>query len=200
MILPRVQPLVDELIRTQSESRFVHTLGVLHTAVVLADIAGADPAEAAVAALLHDSSKPIPPPEIEADLAARGVPLPEEDRPTPATWHGLHAAVRLLDPESCPGGIEWPDDATAGRVARAVELHSTADADMDDLGRILFTADALEPGRDFSGVDELRRTARENPEDGFRATLRHKCGYILDRGMTLHPRARRALESIDSGD
>lgn len=193
-----MQPVIDRLAATLSAKRFLHTLGVMHTAVVLADASGVDPREAALAALLHDGSKPIPPAEIEADLARRGMSVPAEDRATPATWHGLHAAVRLREE------LAWPEGAagteTAGRIARAVELHSSADADMEPLSRVLFTADALEPGRDFPGAEELRRIARNDPDSGFRATLRHKCAYILGRGMTLHPRARRALDHYGGGE
>lgn len=168
--------------------RFLHVLGVTHAAVALATLHDVDPMHAAVAALLHDSSKEMRPDAIKADLEAKGLSIPEEDIPFPALWHGLHAAARAREDASLPLGEAREE------IAHAVELHSTAEENASALTKVLFLADALEPGRDYEGVDELRALARRDLNEAFRSTLEHKCRFVESKGLPVSPRARRALD------
>ena len=179
------QRLADAAARQLSPARFLHVLGVAHTAVALAMRHGADAQSAAAAALLHDISKSMTAEEIEADLVQRGGAIAEEDRAHPAIWHGLHAA-RLA------GDYEIPPEKR-DEIARAVAAHSTADSGMSPLAQILCLADYLEPGRSFEGIDALRELARSDLDRGFRAALHHKCRYVEQKGRALSPRAARAM-------
>lgn len=161
----------------------MHVLGVAHTAAALAFRHGADPARAACAAWLHDISKSMPPAEIEADLIRRGAAIDDDDRAHPATWHGPHAAALAR------GELALEDE----ELACAVALHSTADEGMSQLAKILFLADALEPGREHEGIRELRALARKDLDEAFRRTLERKCRAVQDKGWGLSPRAARAM-------
>jgi predicted HD superfamily hydrolase involved in NAD metabolism len=181
---------LDYLERTLPVRRFLHVLGVTHMAVQLAARHGVDCNLAALAALIHDRSKALSPERIEADLRERGIEIPEEDRPYPAIWHGLHAAVWLRQ----DAGWEPGDELEA--VAQAVEHHSTGDADFGPVGRVLFLADFLEPGRNFEGIDDLRIQARDGLLTGYKSCLAAKCRHVIKKKhQRLHPRARRALEA-----
>lgn len=186
------QGLLDDLEHSLRPERFLHVLGVTHTAVQLAARHGVDLHLAAMAGLIHDRSKGLSPRAIEEDLVARGSEIPQEDRPYPAIWHGLHAAVWLREDSGWPAGGDRED------VAEAVRHHSTAEAGLSRLGKLLFIADYLEPGRHFDGIGELRRLARENLEAGYKSCLAAKCRYMVKKqGKSLHPGAVRALR--DSG-
>lgn len=188
--LSSYQPLLDDLERTLSPARFLHVLGVTHTAVQLATRHGLDPGLAALAGLVHDRSKALSPQAIEADLASRGIAIPEDDRPFPAIWHGLHAAVWLRQDSG------WADGEELEALAEAVQHHSTSEAGLGPLGRLLFIADYTEPGRMFEGLDALRRLAMEDLESGYKSCLATKCRYMVERQRrTIHPRAQRALKN-----
>lgn len=147
--------------------------------------------ELAVAAgLIHDRSKGMEPWEIEADLRERGVGIADEDRPFPAIWHGLHAATWL----SRDSG--WEAGSRRDALAEAVRHHSTAEAGLGPLGRLLFVADYLEPGRYFDGIEALRVEAREDLDAAYKSCLAAKCRYMVKKeGKAVHPAAQRALES-----
>lgn len=194
MVHVSLQALADRARGALTDERFLHVLGVAHLAVALADRHGIDTDMAAVAALLHDQSKSMKPAEIEADLERRGVSIPDEDRHSPATWHGLHAAT-LGEQDFGLKELEGWDE-----IAEAVALHSTADRDVGPLTKILFMADALEPGRVLDGAAELRRAAREDLDGGFRQTLKRKCAFMEARGTKLNSRAVRALAYYDQCD
>jgi predicted HD superfamily hydrolase involved in NAD metabolism len=188
MVRPSFQMLADDVQHRLSPGRFLHVLGVTHTAVHLAMRHGADPELAAVAGLLHDRSKGMQPDEIRADLERRGQAIPEEDLEHPAVWHGLHAAAVLRQ------DYEMKDEEGAGEVCAAVAVHTTADREMTTLAKILFVADYTEPGRDFEGLTELRALSRKDLDEAFKSILVHKCGHVISRGRSLSPRAQRALE------
>lgn len=194
---PSFQTLIDDLERSLGPKRFLHVLGVTHTACALAmrhgEGCGVTAERAAMAALLHDRSKPMTPAEIEADCKRRGSEIPEEDRPYPALWHGWHAALLVRQ------DFGWTEADGVDEIAEAVQFHSTAEAGMGPLAKILFLADSLEPSRDFPGIDELRKLARNDLDEGFRVTLEHKCEYIESRGGSLNPRAVRALDFYKKG-
>lgn len=164
----------------------MHILGVAHTAAALAFRHGADPERAALAAWLHDLSKPIPPAEIEADMKRRGGGIEGDDRAAPATWHGPHAAL-----------VARQDFGVVDEeILQAVALHSTADAGMGMLAKILFLADALEPTREHEGLAESRKLARKDLDAAFVRVLERKTRHVEERGGSVSPRALRALAQV----
>lgn len=184
------QGMLDHLASALRPERLIHVLGVTHTAVQLAARHGLDIELSAAAGLIHDRSKEIPPARIEEDLLHRGIEIPEEDRPFPAIWHGLHAAVWLRQDAG------WASGPGLDSLARAVEYHSTAEADLDPLGQLLFVADYLEPGRFFEGIEELRQLATRDLEMAYKSCLAAKCRYVIQkRQQSIHPRAIRAMKS-----
>ena len=49
---------------------------------------------------------------------------------------------------------------------------------MTPLAKILFIADMTERGREFDGVEELRKIAEDDLEKGFLSVLSHKADYV----------------------
>lgn len=189
MVAAIYQALADDAQRHLSPPKFRHVLGVTHAAVALAQRHGVALEQAAAAGLLHDRSKAMKPEAIEADLREWGEAIPEEDRDYPAVWHGLHAAAWARRTGAL-AGIEG-----AEAIVEAVRLHSTADAGMGPLAKILFIADYTEPGRDFEGVGELRELAARDLEQGFAACLERKYRHMMSKGKAISPRALRAAEA-----
>lgn len=81
------------------------------------------------AALLHDALR-----DAAHEVLARYAALPEGW--PPGTWHGAAAAAAAA-----------ADGETDTGVLAAVRFHSLGHAGWDEVGRLLFLADALEPGR-----------------------------------------------------
>lgn len=166
--------------------RFEHVLGVCQTAMALASMQNIDIQAAAAAGLLHDIAKETPPEELRADLQRRGRPLDEEDLPFPQLWHAAAGAVWAEQDFA----IGDPD------IIQAIRLHPTCDRGASPLAQTLFLADYTEPTRQWEGVDDLRRLARENLHAAMAQAVQSKMAHVLAKGQTANPRALRALEAF----
>lgn len=134
---------------------------------------------------------------------AMGVPDPERNRWLRAVW--LHDALRDAGVEtlstwasSSPGPVElWHGPAAAARakaegetdrgVLDAVRYHSIGLAEWDMVGRVLYCADYLEPGRTFD-PDSRRELAGQFPSDSsgvLRAVARARLHHIIRSGWPL---------------
>ena len=138
--------MAAEAKRRLSPDRFHHVEGVVEAARALAERFGVDPAAAERAAWLHDVYRETAADELKRLAASAGIKLPEG----PAeVWHGPVCAALM------PAEFGIADPA----VRAAVEHHTAGHPEMDALAQVLFVADAIEPGRAYPGVEELRRAA-----------------------------------------
>ena len=158
------------------ERRWKHVLGVVDTAVELADRFGGDRDKAWLAALLHDYTKAWPIERMEKIIREQGLPpeLLEHDK---ELWHA-HVGAWVVRTEH---GIDDEE------VLDAIRYHTSGREGMTKLDKIVCLADYMEPGRDFPGVNKIRELAQHNLEDallaGFDSTIR----LLLDKGKRIFP-------------
>lgn len=144
------------------------------------------------------------------DSWAEASGLPDEER---ARWRAagyLHDALRDAEPSSLREWVEEDADlipdallhgpAAAARLRAegvtddellaAVAYHTIGDASLGRLGRALYAADFLEPGRTFVGEDEaeLRKRAPSELDAVVTEVARRRISNVVDRGLALHPR------------
>ncbi|ANE48932.1 phosphohydrolase [Paenibacillus swuensis] len=165
--------------------RWKHTLGVMETAVTLAQRFGGDPHKADLAALLHDYAKYWPTDRMEAVIREQGLPheLLEFDK---ELWHapvGAYAVQRDF-------GIEDEE------VLDAIRYHTSGRADMTLLDRIVCLADYMEPGRDFPGVDRIRELAEENLNLALVAGFDSTIGLLVSKNKRILPSTVEARNSL----
>ena len=167
-----------ELSRRLKKSRYEHSLGVADTAAFLARRFGEDEARARLAGLLHDCARAIPNGELQAEADVRGIAYGEVERAMPLLLHApLGAYVARED-----YGVE--DEA----VLRAIARHTVGGSAMTALDKIVYFADMMEPTRDYPGVEELRRLAREASLDEMTlAGLTRSVAFVLEKGQLIHP-------------
>lgn len=158
-----------------TEKRFLHTMGCVQAALTLAAEWDADPLKARLAALLHDCAKYLPP----VTLAVYS----GDDTAITPVQHAFAGAVLA----------HMQYGVTDGDVLRAIRLHSTGDGDMTTLDAVVCYADLIEPGRDFPGVDDLRKLAEEGETAAMTAALQRSRVYVFSSGGAFHPASERAL-------
>lgn len=180
--------LVAAVARRLSPERVQHVLRVAETAEQLARRHGADPEKAWVAGVVHDFAREIPQAEAVRLSAARGL-LAEVEEPTVALLHALLGAALVREEL----GIE------DGEVLRAVARHTTGDAAMSPLDKVVYLADAIEPGRDFPGVRELRDLAWRDLDAAVLACLRMTVAALRRSGRTVDRRTLSAIASLAGG-
>jgi len=148
-----------------------------------------------------------------------GVPDSERNRWLRAVW--LHDALRDAPEElleawaaSTPGPPELrhgPASAARAKaegeadrgVLDAVRYHSVGLAEWDMVGRVLYCADFLEPGRDFAQHErrELAERFPDAPRKVLREVARWRVSYTVESGwILLDPTVRfwNALASLSA--
>lgn len=161
-----------------SRKRYRHSIGVAEEAVRLAQRYGADTDKASLAGLVHDCAK-----EIDGQEAARL--LKERYGITPDAMslqapRLLHAPLGACMAQS-EFGIYDPE------ILDAIRYHSTGRANMSLLAKIIYIADYVEPGRDYDGVDELRKLAFSDLNKAIMVGLDFTITDLIQRGETIHP-------------
>ena len=175
-----LMPMYERLHRELTAHRMEHTAYVVQTAILLAERFGVDAGKARLAALLHDCAKSFPKEQLLPYADTEPPILPILHAPAGADY--AHTVYGVDDPE----------------VLRAIRLHTTGDADMTDLDRVVYLADMIEPSRDYEGVDEIRNA--DGLKQMMRLALSRTIWYIKKRNYAVHPATERALEALGGLD
>lgn len=176
----------DEVRRRLGPDRFRHTLGVVETAVRLAKQFGVDEEKARLAALLHDVAKDESKKRLLNRALDFGIVLTEIELRAPELMHapvGREVARREF-------GVEDED------VLAAIRWHTTGRAGMSPLEKVIFLADAIEPGRDYPGVEEIRRAAAVSLDGAVLLALDKSLLYLIQRGKLIDPHALAARNAL----
>ncbi len=163
-----------------------HTLGVVALAEDLAIRHGLDLERVKLAALLHDLAKEIPL-ERQLVLARRWNLLHyPEDELMPQVLHGPVAAYWL---EYC---YELKDQ----EVLAAIAHHTLGFPGMSPLEMLIYSADMVEPNRDFPDVDNLRQALYHSIEKGTLACMKHSLEYLKNSHKLIHPLTTLTYEDL----
>lgn len=172
--------LYEEVGHRLSGKRLDHSRRVAETARRMALRFGVDPFLAEAAGILHDWDKKLPPEELWAKARRYGIVDEGADPRMEPLLHAWTAGASL--PERFG---ELPAE-----VFRAVGRHTVGAPDMSDLDMIVYLADALEPGRDYAGVDRLRSlVGTASLPELFARGVRESISSLLARGRYLDPAA-----------
>ena len=167
-------------------NRVTHVLGCRDTAVELARRWGADPTDAARAALLHDVTKALDGP-LQLNLcSAYGAVLDDFSKENPKTLHALTGSLVARR-------IFGENDA----VVAAIASHTTGKADMNVLEKIIYVADYMEPNRDFEGVQTLRSLAYSDLDGALELGLNMTLGMLRQQGREISGASLDALAWLE---
>ncbi|WP_285816387.1 bis(5'-nucleosyl)-tetraphosphatase (symmetrical) YqeK [Lactobacillus taiwanensis] len=171
----------DEIIAKEKsnmdEKRFKHCIGVSQTSRKLAKLNNYDPDKAALAGFIHDYAKQVAPERFIKVIKEQNFD-PDLLNYNRAIWHGIVGAyfiekeLKITDPE----------------ILTAIRRHTTADVEMTTLDKIVFVADFIERGRDFSGVEEARKIAYANLDDGVGFELAHTLDFLITNRKKIYPK------------
>ena len=178
---PDVQQMQQKLRAAVDEKRFVHTMGTVRTAIDLAARWHADARKARTAALLHDCAKRFDP----VTLSVYG----GDDTGILSVMHAFAGAVVAHN------FYGVGDQA----ILRAIRLHSTGDAGMTTLDKVMYLADLIEPNRRFPAVGALRESIRLGEDDAMLLALtrvRQRVCEMCREGeeTAFHPAGERAIQ------
>jgi predicted HD superfamily hydrolase involved in NAD metabolism len=170
------EALIEKVSDQMPDKRWKHTLGVMESSVKLAQRYGADPERAETAAILHDVAKYWPVERMREIIEQNGLSteLLKYDK---QLWHAEVGAF----------AAEHDYGITDTEVLAAIRYHTSGRENMSLLEKIVCLADYIEPGRDFPGVDEIRRLAKVSLEEGLVAGLDSTISLLLEKRRIVFP-------------
>lgn len=156
--------------------RYAHSLGVVETAMKMAEIFSVDKEKTEIAALLHDCAKQIPHSE-QLNLCKKyNIPLDDIKE----------KELGLLHAELGAYMAEHEFGVTDTEILDAIRYHTLGKKDMSKLEKIIYLSDIIEPNRKhFDGLDDLRSLCFTDLDKallyGFALTISHtnRNGHIL---------------------
>lgn len=166
-----------KIVREQMhEKRYIHTIGVMETAIKLAHQYGVDEQKAELAAIFHDYAKCRPIREMEEIIKRENMPsdLLAHNK---ELWHAPVGAY-LVKKEV---GITDPE------ILQAIAYHTSGHEQMTMLDKVIWVADYIEPGRKFPGVEEVRELARQDLNLALLQALKNTISFLMSKNQRIYP-------------
>ena len=156
-----------------------HIYRVVDIARRLADCHGVDQEQAARAALAHDVARAMTDGELLRRAKGMGLPIGLIDRRLPILLHGpvgaeiLQQEVGLID----------------SSVYKAVYWHTTANPDLDELGKLVFIADKLDLDKIayYPYLPQISEIAFQDLDAAILEFLTRRTMDLLTQGELVHP-------------
>lgn len=166
-----------DLVKKQlTDHRYLHTLGVMETAIKLAKKFGAEEKKAELAAIFHDYAKFRPKEEMKQIIIEQGYSsdllLFNEE-----LWHAPVGAY-LVQQEASINDEE---------ILNAIRYHTSGRPGMTLLEKIIYLADYIEPGRHFPGVEEVRELAEKNLEEALIKSIQNSIVFLMKKNQPIYP-------------
>lgn len=149
---------LEELI---GEYRFNHSLGVMETAEKFCKDLGEDPEKGKIAGLFHDCGKFLDKKKAFEFIKDNNLLYPDE----------YLENFQLLHPHLGADVARIIFDIKDEYILDAIRYHTTLRENPSLLDKIIFITDAIEPGRDFEGVDYLRDLANKDIDQAILSSL-----------------------------
>ena len=172
-----IKEIETDLSNKLSKKRFIHTLGVVNSAMYLAKKYGANIEDAHLAALLHDCAKEMPLKEMQDLVKENNYKADEELLANGNLLHGLAGMIRAK--------LEF--SITDSEILEAIRVHTTGKVGMSKLDKVIFLADYIEPNRDFPGVDELRTVAKKDLNKAVLLGFDNTINHLIEQHLSIYP-------------
>lgn len=170
---------IDIIKSRMSEKRFIHSINVSKSAVLLAEKYGADVYKAELAGILHDCCKEITTDEMLQIITDSGIILTATENSSTKLWHSIAGGCYVKDV------LNIKDDD----VVNSILYHTTGRANMSLLEKIIFVADYISDERSYNGVDVMREKAFVDLDDAIIYALQFTLADLSSRKLPIHPNA-----------
>ncbi len=163
---------LEELI---GEYRFNHSLGVMETAERFCKALGENPDKGKIAGLFHDCGKFLDKKMAFEFIKDNNLVYPEE----------YLENFQLLHPHLGADVARIVFDINDDYILDSIRYHTTLRENPSLLDKIIFITDAIEPGRDFEGVEKLRDLANKNIDEAILFSLDDTIKALINKGKYL---------------
>ncbi|RAP26996.1 hypothetical protein C2W64_01141 [Brevibacillus laterosporus] len=170
------EALLTQVRSQMHEKRYQHTLGVAEVAKELAVRFGADPIKAEIAGLLHDYCKCWEISRLRDYLLRYDFPqdLLSGDK---ELWHAFVGAI-VVHQELQIQDVE---------ILQAIRYHTTGRENMSLLEKVVCLADYIEPNRNYPGLEEIRRLAKQDLNQALALALGGTICFLIEKKQRVYP-------------
>lgn len=184
-----LEEMRELLKKSLAPKRFKHSIAVYETAIDLAKVHKLKHElveKIAIAALLHDCGREIATKASVEKMLALGLPFDVIEEQQPIL---LHAKLGVYYAQKKYG-------VTDKEILDGIAYHTTGKVNMSILAMVVFLADMIEPGRDFPGVDGLRKLAYKDLEAAMLSAYGNTTKYLIEGGLLIHPNCIEAYNEL----
>lgn len=169
-----LEEIQEELKKVLKKKRYNHTVGVRYTAQAMAMCFEEDILKAGYAGILHDCAKYFSDEEMLSECKKHHIVCSETEKLRPSL---LHAKLGVCFAKEVYG-VE--DE----QILSAIRWHTTGKPGMNNLEKIVFIADYIEPGRKMiPRMEEIRRAAFCDLNEAMYLILENTLSYLEDTSM-----------------
>ncbi|WP_314010265.1 bis(5'-nucleosyl)-tetraphosphatase (symmetrical) YqeK [Pseudostreptobacillus hongkongensis] len=168
------------------EKRYNHVLRVRDKAIELAKIYNAPIESVEIASYFHDLAKNFKDEDALNIIDDKYKYIFENGFNINQILHGFAAADYIKK------NFNITDEA----ILDAIRYHTIGRSNMTLIDKIVYLADAIEDGRDYPGVDEIRNLAKTNLEKAILLELDIKIKHLIDKESLIHPNTIELRNSL----
>src|SRR5699024_1522705 len=167
----------EKIKNTLSEKRYAHTIRVVETSERLGQQYGEENKEdIKLAAMLHDYAKCLTVETLKKDIKKYILPTTLLNYHH-ELWHSPVAAA-IMEQDY---GIKNKD------ILNAVYFYTIGLTGMTTLDYIIFVADYIEHGRQFTGVDSIRELAKTDIILAAKSANKNTITHLMSKDNSVHP-------------
>ncbi len=159
------------------EKRYIHSLNVADSALLLAEKYGGDKEKAYFSGLVHDIMKNANDEEQLQIMKKGGIILSRTEKNNPKLWHAMAGEAYLR--------VEM--GVTDAEILSAVRYHTTGKAGMSLLDKIVYIADYISVERDYPDADVMRELSmNEGLDEAALYALRYSFRSLSEKEKLIH--------------
>ena len=173
---------------TLSRSRLEHSLSTALICVELCSRFGLDEEKGRIAGIAHDIARETPVDDTIINLINDGYEIRPEEINNSVLLHGRIGASMLRKKFN----LEDED------ILQAVRWHTTGHPDMGNLGRVLFIADYIEPGRKHITQSVRASLMQLDLNEMTLKVLNDQTAYLRDKGCRITQSSMLLFEKLSN--
>lgn len=174
--MEKIESIQKELRTMLSEKRYLHSVGVMKMAKILAKQYGIDEQKAALTGLVHDIAKELTKEESLKYLEENKINIDEIEK---QNFSLLHAKIGA---DIAKKKYQFTED-----MQNAIKYHTTGNPNMDRLAKIIYVADKTEENRNYEGIEQVRTLTFQNLDEAVLTILDFDIKKNINKGRLVHP-------------
>lgn len=168
--------LQHDMKKRLKNSRYIHSVGVMYTAMNMAMRYDVPIRDAGLAGILHDCAKEMDNEELIKFCKSKKIELTDDEKANYSLIHSKAGAYIVQN--------RYKVDNSG--IINAIRYHTTGRPGMTRLEQIIYIADYIEPNRkEFPGLDKVRKNVYIDIDKTCRMILENTIEYLKENGKRI---------------